>query len=103
MENQQEQRAIGTGKGLIPAAFVVMGIGVVLLIQGGWGIVFGILAIACGILTLIFSRFGTKPQEANLWYENVVIFPTILLAWVFYGVTLFVIWFIKVILEIASG
>ena len=103
MINQQEQRASGTGKGLIPAAFVVMGIGVALLIQGGWGIVFGILAILCGILTLIFTRFGTKSWDDFAWYEYAVVSPTVLLAWLFYGVSLFTIWLLKVILGIASG
>jgi hypothetical protein len=99
VDSQQEQRAIGTGKGLIPAAFVVMGIGVALLIQGGWGIVFGILAILCGILTLIFTRFGTKPWDDFTWYEYVVVAPTVLLAWLFYGSVLVTIWIIKFILD----
>lgn len=103
MIDQQEQHvSVSRDKGMITGALITIAFGLGYAILSGY-IVFGIITILCGIVTLAISRFGAKSWGDFVWYEWILAGPGAVLGYLFIGVSLLAMWLLKVILDIASG
>jgi hypothetical protein len=64
--------------------FIAIFVGVLSFLMGGGGIVLGLFCVACGIATLVISRFGTRWNALPPW-QRALVYPGWIIGWVYIG------------------
>jgi len=81
---------------LISGGFTSIFFGVIGLFQGGGYIVFGVIVVLCGILTLTVSRFGARTFRTLAIWELALVLPGYVIAWVFLAFIRVLLYLIKI-------